>query len=86
MSAGLSSAEDVLSISQHKPRPQSLGSEFLLRTAASSVGQDSSVTPSTGDEAETVRSNYIITKDTSQFSKFNVCYLCQALFYWLLII
>ncbi|XP_056902926.1 atlastin-2 isoform X2 [Takifugu flavidus] len=50
---GLSSAEDVLSISQRKPRPQSLGSEFLLRTAASSVGQDASVTPSTDDEAET---------------------------------
>lgn len=84
--AGLSSAEDVLSISQRKPRPQSLGSEFLLRAPASSAGQDASVTPSTEDEAETVSGDHTIAKDASHFSTCHVCYLYPALLYWLLII
>lgn len=55
LSAELIGVEDVLSISRRKQRPQSLGDEFLLRSAASSSGPDASLTPSPEDEPEMVR-------------------------------
>lgn len=65
LSADLIGVEDVLSISQRKQRPQSLGSEFLLRSAESSSGPDASLTPSPEDEPETVRNNYTVPSQNS---------------------
>lgn len=72
LSADRIGVEDVLSISQRKQRPQSLGSEFLLRSAASSSGPDASLTPSPDDQPETVSNN-----DTVPFSK-----IPRMLFLW----
>lgn len=65
--------EDVLSISQRKQRPHSLGAEFLLRSAASSSGPEGGLTPSPEDELDMVKSTR-----NQRFSKLNA----QQMLFW----